>query len=149
VCGLLKDRAQTLNEIADLAVMFYAEPHVHADQLAEHVRPRRGRRCAPSPTPAGRSPGRGEDIQAAIRRAVAEHGVKMPQFGIPARLLVFGRTQTPALDAVLVLMPREVVSAGSGGPGARAVGRCRLGARLATPARAYSIVSFCCATTFL
>src|SRR5690606_1661706 len=39
VCGLLKDRAATLNEIADLATMFYVEPHVHAEQLAEHLKP--------------------------------------------------------------------------------------------------------------
>ena len=33
----------------------------------------------------------------------------MPQFAIPARVLVFGRAQTPALDAVLALLPRAVV----------------------------------------
>ena len=33
----------------------------------------------------------------------------MPQFGMPMRLLVFGRAQTPALEAVLALLPRETV----------------------------------------
>ncbi len=50
-----------------------------------------------------------EAIAAQIKRTVAEHKLKMPQFGIPARVLVFGRTQTPALEAVLALMPRETV----------------------------------------
>jgi glutamyl-tRNA synthetase len=31
----------------------------------------------------------------------------MPQFGLPARLMLFGRPQTPALEAVLALLPRE------------------------------------------
>ncbi|GAA4412417.1 glutamate--tRNA ligase [Quisquiliibacterium transsilvanicum] len=109
VCALLKDRAATLNEIADLATMFYVEPHVHADQLAEHLKPQaRPALRAFADACAGIEWTR-EAIAAAVKAAVAEHGIKMPQFGIPARLLVFGRTQTPALEAVLALMPREVV----------------------------------------
>ncbi|HQN13815.1 MAG TPA: glutamate--tRNA ligase [Quisquiliibacterium sp.] len=109
VCGLLKDRAVTLNEIADLAVMFYVEPHPHADGLSEHLKP--------EARPALRAFADGcasidwtrEQIAALIKSTVAAHKLKMPQFGMPMRVLVFGRTQTPALEAVLALMPRAVV----------------------------------------
>jgi glutamyl-tRNA synthetase len=42
---------------------------------------------------------------------IAQQSLKMAQFGPAARLLVFGRAQTPTLEAMLVLMPREVVIA--------------------------------------
>ena len=82
---------------------------MHADQLAQHVRPE-SRPALRALADALRAvPWTREEIAAAVKRTVAEHGLKMPQLGIPARLLVFGRTQTPALEAVLALMPREVV----------------------------------------
>ncbi|MFP5411674.1 MAG: glutamate--tRNA ligase [Gammaproteobacteria bacterium] len=109
VCGLLKDRASTLNEIADLATMFYVEPHVHADQLAEHLKPQARPALRAFADACADIEWTREGIAAAVKAAVAGHGIKMPQFGIPARLLVFGRTQTPALEAVFALMPREVV----------------------------------------
>ena len=33
----------------------------------------------------------------------------MPQLAIPVRLLVFGLSQTPSVDACLALLPRERV----------------------------------------
>jgi glutamyl-tRNA synthetase len=33
----------------------------------------------------------------------------MPQVAVPVRLKVFGRAQTPSVDAMLALMSREVV----------------------------------------
>jgi glutamyl-tRNA synthetase len=109
VCALLKDRAVTLNEIADLAVMFYVEPHPHAEGLSEHLKP--------EARPALRAFADGcasidwtrEQIATLIKSTVSAHKLKMPQFGMPMRVLVFGRTQTPALEAVLALMPRHVV----------------------------------------
>ena len=109
VCALLKDRAQTLEEIADLAMMFYGEPHPHADDLAAHVRPESRPALRAFADACRGIDWTREAIAAEIRRTVAEHKLKMPQFGIPARVLVFGRTQTPALEAVLALMPRETV----------------------------------------
>jgi len=50
-----------------------------------------------------------EALAPAIKSVVSAHGLKMPQFGQPVRLLVFGQTQTPALEAVLALLPRETV----------------------------------------
>jgi glutamyl-tRNA synthetase len=35
----------------------------------------------------------------------------MPQLAMAVRVLVFGRAQTPSIDAVLALFPRDVVMA--------------------------------------
>jgi glutamyl-tRNA synthetase len=109
VCALLKDRSATLEEIAESAMMFYQEPHLGAAQLAEILteqsRPALAAFAQRAATVAWEPPA----IAAAIREVVAEHRLKMPQFGIPLRQLVFGRTQTPALESVLALLPRATV----------------------------------------
>ncbi|MEK9719851.1 MAG: glutamate--tRNA ligase family protein, partial [Quisquiliibacterium sp.] len=109
ICALVKDRAGTLHELAELATMFYLEPAPSPEQLAEHLAPQiRVALTAFAKTCEGIDWSR-EAIAAAIKQVIAGHGLKMPQFAIPARVLVFGRTQTPALDAVLALLPREAV----------------------------------------
>jgi glutamyl-tRNA synthetase len=109
VCGLLKDRAVTLNEIADLAVMFYAEPHPHAEGLSEHLKPEARPALRAFADACASIDWTREQIAALVKSTVAAYKLKMPQFGMPMRVLVFGRTQTPALEAVLALMPRDLV----------------------------------------
>ena len=48
-------------------------------------------------------------ISEALKGTLAMFSLKMPQLAIPVRLMVFGRAQTPSLDAMLALMDREVV----------------------------------------
>ena len=48
-----------------------------------------------------------EKIAAAIKDAIARHKLKAPQVMMPLRVLVAGRTNTPAIDAVLALVGRE------------------------------------------
>ena len=48
-------------------------------------------------------------IAAAIKETLAAHGLKMPQLAPALRVLVCGRAQTPSIDAVLALFPRETV----------------------------------------
>ena len=48
-------------------------------------------------------------ITQAIKETLAEYKIKMPQLAIPLRVAVCGRTQTPAIDAVLALFDRAVV----------------------------------------
>jgi glutamyl-tRNA synthetase len=114
-CALFKDRAATLEELADLAAMLWVEPshanHALASELAAHAAPQTlaaigglaDRLAACDWSPAG--------IGAAIKETLGAHGVKLPQLAVPVRLRVFGRAQTPSIDAMLALMPREVVLA--------------------------------------
>jgi glutamyl-tRNA synthetase len=48
-------------------------------------------------------------IAAVFKEVLAAHSLKMPQLAVPVRLTVFGRAQTPSVDAMLALMSREVV----------------------------------------
>jgi glutamyl-tRNA synthetase len=117
VCSLLKDRASTLNELAELAHMFYSDPKPRAEDLAAHL------------TDAARAGLTGladaldacnwtrEEINACFKPVLAAAGLKMPQLAIPVRLVVFGMPQTPSVDACLALMARATV-----------VGRLRAGA---------------------
>ncbi len=111
VAALLKDRARTLNELADAALLFYVESAVDAALLAEHlqgagrdaVRLFSERADAVAWDRAG--------INALIKQIVGELKLKMPQVAVPLRVAVTGRTQTPSIDAVLELIGRDVVKA--------------------------------------
>ena len=46
-------------------------------------------------------------IAEAIKATLATTGLKMPALAIPVRLVVFGREQTPSLDAMLALLGRS------------------------------------------
>lgn len=109
VCGLLKDRSSTLEEIAELAMMFYQVPHPSAEQLTETLKPEVRPALDAFALACAEVEWTREGISAAIKQVVSAQRLKMPQFGMPMRLLVFGRAQTPALEAVLALLPRETV----------------------------------------
>ena len=103
------DGTATLEEVAESAGMFYQVPHLNAEQLAEILKPEaRAALSAFADACAGIDWTR-EAIAALVKQTVSAHGMKMPQFGLPARQLIFGRPQTPALEAVLLLLPRETV----------------------------------------
>ncbi len=109
VCGLLKDRSATLQELAESAMMFYQVPHPRAEQLADMLKPELRPVLSAFADACATIPWTREAIAAAIKQVVSASGLKMPQFGMPMRQLVFGRPQTPALEAVLALLPRETV----------------------------------------
>jgi glutamyl/glutaminyl-tRNA synthetase len=56
-------------------------------------------------------------IGALIKACIAKHGLKMPKFAMPLRILLTGQEQTPSVDAVVALFPRETraQAAGCGG----------------------------------
>ena len=114
-CGLFKERAATLEELADLAAMLWIDPaHTNlrlAEELAAQLRPEAVPALA---SLAGRLDGcdwTRVGIAAAIKETLAAHAIKMPQLAVPVRLKVFGQAQTPSVDAMLALMPRETVLA--------------------------------------
>lgn len=111
ICGLFKDRCDTLLALADWAQVYYADVSPRAEDLAQHltaaVQPAvaalRERLAACEWSKAG--------IAAAIKETLAATGLKMPQLAMPVRVLVLGTPQTPSVDAVLELLPREKVLA--------------------------------------
>ena len=109
VVALYKGRVKTLNELADEAMLFYRDPQVHADLLREHIPdgPARDALWAFSRAAEGIASWERAAISEQIKQVLGEFGLKMPQFAIPLRVAVSGRTQTPSIDAVLALLGRE------------------------------------------
>ena len=50
-------------------------------------------------------------ISAAIKEVIGKHGLKMPKLAMPLRVMLTGQTQTPSVDALVALFPREMVLA--------------------------------------
>jgi glutamyl-tRNA synthetase len=109
MCALFKDRCATVVELADWLGMYFVDVAPRDEDLAVHVtdlvRPAlqslRGR-LAEIDWDKG-------TIAMAIKETLAAHGLKMPQLAHALRVLVCGRTQTPSIDAVIELFPRDVV----------------------------------------
>lgn len=110
--ALLKDRATTVNHLAEAATLFYGEhvpaPALLAELLTEPVRP--GLRMLQAKLGASASWDRA-GIAAAMKATLAATGLKMPQLAMPVRVIVTGRKETPSVDAVLALLGRERVLA--------------------------------------
>ena len=106
VVDLLKERASTVLQLADEAMLFYeveVDPGTpdwgpEVDQALRMLKARL----------AGASWERGA-INGTIKDVAKASGLKMPQLAMPLRRLVTGRTQTPSIDAVLALLDRRLV----------------------------------------
>ena len=115
MCGLMKERAQTLEALADDVMMFVVQPDWSEpglrEQLAKRAAPESAAALAGFATALADVDWTAEALAALVKETVGAFGLKMPQFGLPLRVLVFGRAQTPAIEQVLLPMPREQVQA--------------------------------------
>jgi glutamyl-tRNA synthetase len=109
ICALFKDRCDTTAALATWAAAFYSEPTRHPQEFAQHVteavKPAIAALQEKLRTCAWDKAG----IAAAIKEVLTNTGLKMPQLAMPARVLLMGKAQTPALDAVIELCQREDV----------------------------------------
>ena len=111
ICGLFKDRCDTLVALADWAQSFYVDVTPKADELAHHVTPAIEPALAQLADTLAACAWDKTSIAAAIKAVLTATGLKMPQLAMPVRVLVLGTAQTPSLDAVLELLTREKVLA--------------------------------------
>lgn len=111
VMELLKGRAETLNDLAQGAMVFCgafqpASAELQAEVLTENA-------LVLLNDFAGRAAQLNDwsttALSAAIKETLGAHNAKMPQLGIPLRVAVTGQKQTPAIDAVLALLGKETV----------------------------------------
>ena len=108
-CALYKDRCSTVAELADWVALMFVDVQPRAEDLAAHV--------ADAVRPAlqdvrerfTRIAWDKASIAAAMKEVLAAHKLKMPQLAPALRVLVCGRRETPPIDAVLALFPRETV----------------------------------------
>jgi len=111
VVALYKERVATLNELADAAEVFYIDLHPDQALLDTHL--------SAEALPALQELAQGlssvaweaSAIAALIKELLTKHGLKMPKLAMPLRVLLVGQTQTPSVDALVTLFPREMVLA--------------------------------------
>ncbi len=107
--ALMKDRCDTLAQLADAVMLFYREVVVDDALKAQSV--------LPASVPALRAfADRAASVEwtrvaigALLKAVLAEQGLKMPQLAVPLRVLVTGQKDTPSVDATLELFGRERV----------------------------------------
>jgi glutamyl-tRNA synthetase len=109
ICGLFKDRCDTLVVLAQWISAFYLDVVPNPDEKAQHVteavKPALAVLAGKLTTCAWDK----ASIAATIKETLGETGLKMPQIAMPVRVLVMGTAQTPSLDAVLALSHREKI----------------------------------------
>ncbi len=111
--ALFKDRCSTTVELADWCEMLFVPVTPPEAELAAHVTDavKPGLRALRDRLADEATPWDKPGLAAAMKAALAESGLKMPQLAPAVRVLVCGRSQTPSIDAVLALFPRDKVLA--------------------------------------
>ena len=107
LCGLLKDRCDTLVALAEWIALFYGDVYPTAEDLAKHVTPEVKPAVQALRTALTGCEWSVATIAATIKEVLAATGLKMPALAMPVRVLVMGTPQTPSLDKVLYLCGRE------------------------------------------
>jgi glutamyl-tRNA synthetase len=112
ICGLFKDRCDTLLVLADWATAFYNDVTPQAEDVAKHITPAVLPALDALATKFGAvTEWSTANVSAAFKEVLTEQGLKMPQLAMPVRVLVMGTPQTPSVDAVLFLCGKEKVLA--------------------------------------
>ena len=111
VLALMKERANTVNELADAAMLFFRDPQPDAALMAQHLTDAVKPALAQFAERVAMVEWTKEAIAAMVKEVLAANGLKMPQLAMPLRLVITGQLQTPAIDAVLQIVGRDAVLA--------------------------------------
>jgi len=111
VVALLKERATTVVELADAAVLFYRTLHPSDELKTKHYNPESRPALQALRNRLADVEWHREAIGQAVKDAVSEFGLKMPKVAMPLRIMVTGEPQTPSIDATLELIGRDQVLA--------------------------------------
>ena len=106
ICGLFKDRCDTLVALANWAKCFYSEVVIPAEEREKHLVD-----AVHAPlellalklSQLSSTNWSKESIGLVLKEVLSEAGLKMPQLAMPVRVLLMGTPQTPSLDAVIAL----------------------------------------------
>jgi len=108
IVGLYKERVTNLNELADAVEVFYIDLHPSAELMAQHLVPEAVPAMADFIEGLASVEWQAPAIGALIKACIATHGLKMPKLAMPLRVLLTGQAQTPSVDAVIALFPRDL-----------------------------------------
>jgi glutamyl-tRNA synthetase len=109
ICGLFKDRCDTLCVLADWVAVFYGDVTPKADEKAQHVTDAVKPALALLVEKLSACDWEKVAIASVIKEVLTAQSLKMPQLAMPVRVLVMGTAQTPSLDAVLALCEKQKV----------------------------------------
>lgn len=110
ICGLFKDRCETLVDLASWAKVFYAdEVQRNTEDYAKHVTEAAGPVLDAFAAAMETVEWTRDAIAAAIKEVLKAQGVKMPALAMPVRVLTMGTAHTPSVDAVIELLGREKI----------------------------------------
>jgi len=111
VVALLKDRANTIEELADAAVYFYRALEPSEELRKQHYTPEIKPALTELRARLAKVEWKRESISEALKGIVASHKLKFPKIAMPLRVMVTGEAQTPSIDATLELIGRGEVLA--------------------------------------
>ena len=111
VIALLKERVNTIVELADAAMLFYRDPRPEATLLRQHLNDAARAALTDYAQQCQSVDWSREALSGMLKGVLASHKLKMPQLAMPLRLVLTGQLQTPSIDAVVHLFGRETVLA--------------------------------------
>lgn len=108
VIDLLKERVNTIEELADAAVFFF-RPLEPSDELKAQYFTQESKPvlAALMEKLTQLEEWNRESIHQAIKTTVKDQAVKFPKVAMPLRVMVTGEVQTPSIDAVLEILGRD------------------------------------------
>jgi glutamyl-tRNA synthetase len=109
VVALMKERATTLQTLADSAVLFYRRLHPTDALRQAHYTPDSLSAVSTLLARLATIAWTREEIGKAVKEVAKQHNLKMPQIAMPLRVIVTGEPHTPSIDATLELIGREQV----------------------------------------
>ncbi|HKX52775.1 MAG TPA: glutamate--tRNA ligase [Nitrosospira sp.] len=107
VVNLLKERVNTVAELADAAVYFFRPLEPGEELRAQYFTAEAKVPILDLRTKLATVEWESHAINDAIKAAATVHGLKMPKVAMPLRVMVTGEAQTPAINLVLELLGRE------------------------------------------
>ncbi len=102
--ALMRDRAETLVQLADLLSLFTMAPALSAELAAQHITPNALALQTFTQNLEAVIDWSKDGVAAALQTTLKELNLKMPQLAIPVRVATFGTPQTPGVDAMLVVL---------------------------------------------
>lgn len=109
--ALYRDRANTLNELAQSIAYFYSKPHMDEVAKEKHITADILPVLNTLATQLASIDWTVEAIHAAIEHAVTSNALKFPKVAMPLRVMLTGGAQSPSIDEVMAILGKDEVLA--------------------------------------
>ena len=101
----MKDRVNTVNELANASLMFYREPDPDPELLRRHLTDAApGQALKEYAANIGTIEWKREALSAMMKGLLKQNKMKMPQVAMPLRLLLTGQLHTPSIECGAVCL---------------------------------------------